>query len=407
MASEQNPDIDDSLFYLVVLLVFIAQFWMFSDFYKGAWVNLKIGEIYLMKPFHFMISDNSIQMLNYYESALQDSNKLITLDIETIIVIERNLFFVYVWLYPAFLIFSGIKRIFSKPKNEYTEEHTMDTLIEQETKTIWRFNRHLNKYNPLNETLDITEGVYSIRLKELKYCTLNNILVKQDIEDKNYIFQRDVAIDKFKKQMGPLYYGTDSMLDQERWLLAAFLLFVSNSKEFAFDIMGDASFYYNDEMKKEEVNQRVKYVLDSFKAGESKFPAPTFAEKLHSWSIGEGFKIKGDETDYKFGQNVLVKTEKKHAYTYTLLMGVFEQAKDMGEFSAAKFTWIKTYNRELHFSLLDVGMEGNGSIEAAGPETHYQAELAFEKKLSNPEIILYVDYLQDKMKEYTTIAAES
>mgnify|MGYP003669260032 CR=1 FL=1 len=405
MASEQNADIDDSVFYLVGLLVFIAQFWVFSDFYKGLWVYLKIAEIYMMKPFHFMISENSIQMLNYYESALKDPNKLITLDIGTVMVIERNLFFVYVWLYPAFLIYSGVKRIFSKPINEYTEEHSMDTLIEQETKTIWRFNRHLNKYNPLNETLDITEGVYMIRLKELKYCTLNNILIKHDIEDENYIFQRDVAIEKFKKQMGPLYYGPDSMPDQERWLLAAFLLFVSNNKEFAFDIMGDASFYYNDEMTKEEVNQRVKLVIDSFKAGKSKFPTPSFPEKLNSWLVGEGFNLEGDKTDYKFGQEVLAKSEKKHAYTYTLLMGIFEQAKDMGEFSAAKFTWSKIYNRELHFSLLDVGMEGNGSIESAGPETHFQAEVAFEKKLTNPEIMLYVDYLQDKMKEYTTKAA--
>jgi hypothetical protein len=364
-AQGSSESIDPAIVIAIFLVALIMSFTFFSSFYVGVWISVKKLELFLLSPFHFIFSDESVKLLEYYREAFNDPNKVATLDLGNVLNIESRLLRMYSWIYPVILIFVGLKTIFVT-KGKYNKPHTMESLLEQETKTIWRFNRHLVKYNPLNETLDITQGIYSIRQKELRFCTDNDILFKEDEEDEFYNFNRSVAEDIFNNQMGLVYKGATSLKDEESWLMASFLLYLDSKKDDAFDMLGDASFVYADQMDRAYANNKARTIIEKYNKSKQ-----------------------------------LRQAEKQHAYVYTVLMRLFFEAKDMGEFSAAKFTWLKLYNRTLWYALLDVGMTDTGSIEAAGPETHYQAEFAFQRYHVVPKTKQYVDYLQDKMREYT------
>lgn len=229
---------------ILAVFLFVVPNLIWPNFYLGLWMKAKHFELNLVHSlFAWAMTNNTEQMFATY------MNRLTSLSPTDITwkharEVERFTLFRYGFVVPAALLAWGFKIFTIKPESKgYLD---MEKLIDLQTRKAFRFNRHLIKHNPLSDgRLDTTRGIYAQRMQPIDFCKKKKIItLKEDaMEDENdvYYFHADVAHEVLLKTLSDKYQGPDKLRREERWMLAAVLMFISGDSHGYHEFLGDIS----------------------------------------------------------------------------------------------------------------------------------------------------------------------
>lgn len=411
---------------IVVAVIGLAlYFW-----YDNIWVFLKIIEIKLILFLDFLWTEHYVQKMTIYLYKLQRINPDVV-TINKMMKVDGDIQLSIGWIYSFILVYYGGKIFF---RQEHKTKHDLESLLAEQTK-YWRFNRHLLKYNPLKESLDITEGQFAIRMRPHVFAFKNELLNQIETDDFKELYKLDKAKAKavFEKQLGPVFSGYDTMERYHKWLAAVFLLFAHERESQAWDLLGDISYAYNDENPLYLKSSMLMTTENAVKKAKGEWPKAIarlrcllfskpynlmvrckfYATKgiyslLHILDKDLYFKIadtKADEVLKLFGDSEISKRAKNtHFYTYGVLRSLLAQAHEFGVLATGRMTWLKIEDRTLWFLLSDEGMLET-SVECAYPRTHYECELQIGRKLTLPQGERYLDVFEAFLAEKNLVAS--
>lgn len=277
MSGQSTIDSTEMLVWILLIVIgaiVVIPNLIYPNFYIGLWMDFKTAELALITPiFNLVLPDTSVtETLNYFESRL---NYLYPTDLNWGSIVEIEQYsLIYRWpvvLPAAYLVWKVLR---FKPEN--TGMLNFDDLIELQTRKHWRFNRHLIKHNPQKDAdLDATKGRYAQRQKPIDYCLKHQILSLShdttDEEEREFFFYPDVAKQVMSKQLGNVYKRVDSFSRAERWMLAAFLLWLNADNDGYHEFLGDISEAMSHEDDKVEesslclVDKYAEEVIDELK----------------------------------------------------------------------------------------------------------------------------------------------
>ena len=92
----------------------------------------------------------------------------------------------------------------------------------------------------------------------------------------------------------------------------------------------------------------------------------------------------------------------RHAYVYTILAQMLEQARTTGVLPSSYIVWLKTRDRTLWYVLNCVGRQVS-YIEVAGIFGHWKAEQIAKHKLEAPYVLKAVDGLERALSEVKVV----
>lgn len=227
-----------------VILVFVIPNIIWPNFYLGLWMSAKGFELKAVYTlFGWLMTDNTASMFAMYIERLE------TLEATDITwrhatQVERFTLSRYGFIFPAALVVWAIKALSIKPESKGMLD--MEKLIDLQTRSDFRFNRHLIKHNPLKDPrLDPTRGIYAQRMQPIEFCKRNKIItLKEDAmddEDEVYYFHSERAHEVLLDTLSAPFQGPDHLKREERWMLAAFLKFISGDLGGYHDFLGDIS----------------------------------------------------------------------------------------------------------------------------------------------------------------------
>lgn len=309
--------------------------------------------------------------------------------LETMNMVTEETYWFGDWLFAVAIIASGVVIIVKKKKKPYHRSHTVESLLDQETKTLWRFNRYLVNNNPFDESDDIRKGKY--RMQEEPYAYLK----KRKLIKTNKGAPDTVHVKAFNsvfiEQLGKPLESLESLNENDRIVVAIFLASLENVfmvKESNFDskykalarklkkskgekgrnyainvLAGDVAFWLNGELNKSVVTKQVDAILEEYWDSE-------YVNEMRS----------------------------KHAYVYTFIRRLYIEVKRQGTFQPAYLSFMKMLDRRLWYVLHSTGIPGmnkeyepkenmpGANIEVAMIIRHYSAERHADQALIKPEI---------------------
>lgn len=384
--------------------------------YDDVWVFLKICEIKFILFFDFLLKENYMKQMTVYLYKLQRLNPdLVTF--KQMMKVDSHIQYTIGWIYSFLMLYYGAKIAF---RSEYKTKHDMESLIRDQTK-YWRFNRHLLKFNPAKESLDITEGVYAIRKRPHVFAFDNELLDKVEADDFSeiYTLNKEKAKKVFEQQYGDVFSGYENMTREQRWLVAVFLLFAHEQESSCWDLLGDISYSYNDENpicldKRNLINKDLAVKKAKGEWGKlfarirvSFIGIPYNAIYMFCFYVRKYFysfyhlidkdiyfklaDVKADAVIVSLGEtDISQKAKNSHFYCYGVLRSLLKQAHNFGVLATGRFNWLKKHNRTLWLMLSEEGMLET-SVECAYPRTHYEIELQVGRKLYQPQGWRYID----------------
>ncbi|GGB65973.1 hypothetical protein GCM10011607_28340 [Shewanella inventionis] len=320
--------------FLILIAGAVALVYFVPETYQLPWFITKKAEIYLIIGLSYVDLKNVIVSREMLENALFINQKLNEIPIGEFYWEGMNNtdkathFFGYV--FNVILFGLGAKLAFTN-NEKFKTRHDLESLLKF-TSVKWRTQRYLIKHNPLEVSgYDATKSNFRVRDKPIEYLKRNGVLI---FDGDNYAFNRVALQEVYQKQLGPENNGIDGLKDFEKVLFAAFSLVlccidqktnktsgVKASKIEAENLLGDLSFYYNDEYS-------IKDVLSK-------------AKKINNYAVK---------------QEKIQKILANHAHNTTLLRSMLSQVrKQSGVFAAALFGCIALEDRVQFVSLFDEG----------------------------------------------------
>ncbi len=275
----------------------------------------------------------------------------------------------YRWPAALFLLSIGGYAIFLSPRNKFTTRHTLESLIETQSK-MWPVITPIVKINPsksgriLGDPVPDKLPLFAEALSPEEWIAWNRIPVVNGIPD------RETVRRAFIRQLGPRWNGVFSVPLYMQALLAAFALRGAQKREQSDELLG-------------------KMAL--------------------AWSPEKGFSpdselvtdVKAILKDPKLGGRI-AKAMERYAWRTTALLGALKWARDNGGVLApAQFLWLRGEDRALWYPLNNLGRRAFHS-EGAGALAHFMAEEAAKKPLPIPRvdtcIVTLNTYLNDPDK---------
>ncbi len=93
----------------------------------------------------------------------------------------------------------------------------------------------------------------------------------------------------------------------------------------------------------------------------------------------------------------IAKILSQHAYIYSMMSSMLIHARTTGVLASADFLWLKPLDRKLWFILNGTG-KTVAFCEVAGPFSHWKAEIALKRKLTQPMVDGAIKGLQEAIK---------
>ncbi|QIR16509.1 hypothetical protein [Shewanella aestuarii] len=353
--NDYEKDAKDTLAIFVILIAgAVALVYFVPETYQLPWYLTKKLEFYLILGISHIDVKGVIVSKEMLENAHFINEKLNEIPIGDFYWEGMNntdkATFRYGLVFNFILIGLGAKLALANSE-KYKTRHNLESLLKF-TSAKWRTQRYLIKHNPLEVSgYDATKSNFRVRDKPIDYLTKNGVLA---FDGDNYAFNRVALQDLYQKQLGPENTGLEGLRDFEKVLFAAFSLVlccidiktqktsgVKESKAQAEELLGDMSFYYNDEYSLKDVMAK--------------------ANKINAYAIK---------------QDRIKKIMANHAHNTTLLRAMFAQVrKDSGVFAAAMFGFIALEDRVQFVSLFDEGAP-ESAIETYAIELnlHYEQQ---------------------------------
>jgi len=275
----------------------------------------------------------------------------------------------YRWPLAFVLVLIGGYAIFLSPRNKFTTRHTLESLIDTQSK-MWPVIMPIVKLNPsktgriLGDPIPDKLPLFAEALSPEEWIAWNRIPVVNGIPD------REMARRAFIRQLGPRWNGLFSLPFYMQALLATFALRGAQKREQSDALLG-------------------KLAL--------------------AWSPENGFRpdaelvseIKAVLKDPQVGGRIAPVMD-RYAWRTTALLGALKWARDNGGVLApAQFLWLRAEDRSLWYPLNNLGRRAFHS-EGAGALAHFMAEEAAKKPLPIPRvdtcIVTLNTYLNDPDK---------
>lgn len=342
-----NSDNDKLILGIFLLLIVGVCYWFFAPVVQEFFLTIKMWQ---MKWISIVIPTEENKQ---FYSILQNIPS-VDLNSEQVSIISRK---VNMYLLPLFLAFSAYcynsarKYLYSFEKHK-NKNYTIDTLMYQEVNNVWLYLKPIIHENLLeNKSPDWARAV-----KPQEYVLHNDLLnVPDDLTTLNS--------EKTKKmlalQLGKLYTGVEQIPPYIQSLIGCFA-------EHLYGVPLRATIAFMD-------------IADSY--GEE--------------AAGRYDYSKGLELFNKHKNNPeLIKYLDKHAYVYTGISEIFQDAKERGIIISKYFLWLKKTDRRLYYMLNAIGRQVSW-IECAGITDHYQHEMALNRPLAK----IFVDSALEGLKE--------
>tara|TARA_R110002033_G_scaffold135713_3_gene175306 strand:+ start:34278 stop:35495 length:1218 start_codon:yes stop_codon:yes gene_type:complete len=358
-SKDYEKDAQDTLaIFILIIGGVVALLYFVPEVYQLPWFVVKKVELYFIMAISFFDANHHIISVKMAENVSFIDEKLSEIPIGDFYWSGMNntdratLFFGYI--FNVVLIFLGAKLAFAN--NEvFNKRHDLESILKV-TSQIWRTQRYLIKYNPLEISgYNATKSQFRVRDKPIQYLIDNGVLT---FANDDYAINRQSLQDLYRRQLGSEFTSVDNLRDFEKVLFAAFAVVlcsinlklkklekVKDAKTEAEKLLGDMSYYYNDEYSLKDVlkstNKIIKYALK---------------------------------------QDVIKILLTKHAYNSTLLRGMFFKVrKASGVFPASVFSFIALEDRAQFVSLFDEGMP-ESSVETYAISTNCMYEIQTNRK---------------------------
>jgi hypothetical protein len=405
---------------LIVSIMLIIMGWFFytyPQYFAVPWGYYKYMELSVLKNFTLIFSDESISVMSNVHSKLKVVD-FSDIPYSTIGKVENRLFLVYGWVYSALLFLLGFK-LFKKNGKTWKRIHTIETLLESQSK-LWRFQRYLLKYNPFNDSTDVTKGVFRIREKPHLYLMRHGVV--GGVKDEEGHFTGELSFDSIKyqeiltKQIGEPYRGLDNLSVIEKRMFAVLgMHFIKSAPVSGFRERFVVLF--NNKFMGVSLRRCVDFSFGWWSwlvCTKTFIPKAWFNPKKLSVTerretlygdIAYAYNDEHSFTDVKNDVDrycdLIVESEgfksilKEHFYTRTLLRRMLFESRSKGVLPTDYFGWLKMEDRVLWYTLNDLGLP-ESSVETHGVKSHYDMEKATNRAISSP----YIKTAMDNARQY-------
>lgn len=258
------------------------------------------------------------------------------------------------WLLFAVCIGGAYVATFVSKRNKFKTRHNLESFIKTQMK-MWPVIAPIAHFNPgktsariLGDTILDKTPLFAEAFAPEEWLSYHRISVVNGVPDRESVRRA------FLQQLGPRWNGFQDLPPYMLALATAFALKGVQKRDESDDFLGQISL---------------------------------------CWSADKGFRptpevmaeIRKLLKDPAVGGKAL-EIASKHAYRTTALLGMLKWARFMGGvLAAAQFLWLRGVDRELWYSLNNLGRRSFHS-EGAGAIAHYMAEEAAHKALPTPRL---------------------
>ncbi len=350
----------DFFWAVAVIAVLCIILWVARAKYLPYVASFKMFELDLVSKFT-PVSDATRASVSFLQN---NPDKVSLTQLNSILTVVNN-YFKYPQAMLLFLmaIFLYLNSVGSKFKTTYT----MAKLLEDE-KNVWPQIIPQSKESIID--IDINKGPWASSLTPMLFAQRHNIIqaekknVKSVLENQNQLIatiNETKTQQVFAEQLGPLWQGPDRMTMQHKALFAVFAARINGDRDAAQNILDKI----NLSLRTEE-----KPVFESFRETFDKYKQSKKVQKIY----------------------------KKHAYVSTVMSSMLEEARNDGVLACADFLWLKLYDRQLWYTLSNVGRKACFP-ETAGVFGHWNVEKRIGRPLISPMVEDAVRALKEAMQE--------
>ncbi len=258
------------------------------------------------------------------------------------------------WVISGLLILMGLWALFKGPRSHYRRTHSMDTLINFQSK-LFPYIKPFTKFNPSNQPprppgspVPAELPLFAEALGPEEWLAFNGVPVPDGDVD------QDAAARKFSKQLGRPWRGYAHLPEHKQVLLAAFCLKAARKRSDADDLLGNLAECWSDK-KGLVINRKTL----------------TRARKV----------LKNRELSGK-----TISLCNQHAYENTALMrGLLYAREEGGVLAPSQFVWLRAHDRNLWYPLNNLGRQ-TFHMEALGATSHFRHEKLTQRPILRPRI---------------------
>lgn len=401
----RKEDNGDTLFFMLMVLIIIGMFLMpfFYKYFIMSWRWITIGIFFVMSYAHNIVLnllfpwayalgmhelsnsvsgalklllDNQAQYFITNPKELQRVTRFFGILVAPYILIP---FIISMWKVMTKKSFVNVFGLGKKLK-------AIDELILQES-SLWPGVRVVIDAHP-ERIKDLDKGEWAMSRRPEHFVRQED-LVKDDTDDMDNNFFTLIEDKTFRKmvdQLGPKFSGFDKLNREERQLLSILLPKACRNKPLAEKMIAELANYYS--TGKKSLFEKIRLKAE--------------ARKLDK-------KVNGIIAKYE-KEEVIKNAINRSFYVKTLFATLLESARMDGVLSNGEFLWLKLQKRDLWYMMCNVGRKAS-FIECCGPWSHWLAEKALNKKISNPMVMNGVkaidQYLIDNFEEYRSAFVEN
>lgn len=399
-SSNKSDSSDITMFIIVIILagLFVSFFYVFPLFLIYPWATFRLIESYALG----LVSETHVVLRSFL---LNSTWTKITY--EQAFTIEYALARHSTWIYATFFL-KPIYNIVTKNtlRDTLSQRLTLEEVLDQQTKTVWRYNRWLTKINPSEESSNVRQGRFAIResmysgLKRSKAITINRLenTLHYDETKLKKIFldqlqHQNLGLDKLTELQKKIFCifalrepSLPPIFDKKKAFRSKMILMAINFIKWPFnipiriytnmDIIDFAPKFVKNKIiilhrhqLTDNEDLRIEYLGDlSFVISEE------MDNCIPLYLIDEIYK------KAKVNQNIL-NISSQHAFVETFLRRMLFEARNYGKLPPNHFSWLKLEDRALWYALNDE-MLPSASYEAMGVKSHFELEL--EAKMAEP-----------------------
>lgn len=215
---------------------------------------------------------------------------------------------------------------------------------------------------------DINKGPWAMAESPMEFAKKNKLLeeLPQPVDPllaRLGLIEVKVLEDKaravFTKQMGPVFEDLNKMPIHTKALFAVFAAKANNDEEGCRELL--------------------MRIAKSSASGKLDFSGAMALLRKH------------------YNTKPIAKILSQHAYVYTMMSSMLLHARSTGVLASADFLWLKPLDRRLWYILNGTGKHV-AFCEVAGPFSHWKAEIALKRKLTQPMVDGAIKGLQEAIK---------
>ena len=352
----------------IIFFIIMSLVWYFFQYDVRSVVRyLRFGEMWLVSWFlddNYSVPWGEGQLLHsqWVEVAPELQKGDISADVSS--QIATVALYPVRWVIAGLLVLMGLWALFKGPRAHYRRTHSMDTLIQFQSK-MFPYIQPFAKFNPSNQPprppgspVPAELPLFAEALGPEEWLAFNGIPVPDGEVDNS------AASRAFAKQLGRPWRGYAHLPEHKQVLLAAFCLKAARKRSEADDLLGSLAECWSDK-KGLVINRK------------------TLSKARKT--------LKNRELS---GKTLALCNQ--HAYETTALMRGLLHARDEGGVLApSQFVWLRAHDRNLWYPLNNLGRQ-TFHMESLGATSHYRHEKLTQRPILRPRI----DDAVESIKKY-------